>query len=59
MASCPDCEAVLDVEEDEVEQGEVINCPDCGAELEVVNTNPIEVKRGEEEEEEDDEEEED
>jgi alpha-aminoadipate carrier protein LysW len=59
MASCPDCEAVMDVEEDEVEQGEVINCPDCGAELEVVNTNPIEVKRIEEEEEEDDEEEED
>ena len=58
MASCPDCEAVLDVEEDEVEQGEVINCPQCGAELEVVNTNPIEVKRVEEEEEEDDEEEE-
>ena len=59
MASCPDCEAVMDVEEDEVEQGEVINCPDCGAELAVVNTNPIEVKRIEEEEEEDDEEEED
>ncbi len=59
MASCPDCEAVMDVEEDEVEQGEVINCPECGAELEVVNTNPIEVKRIEEEEEEDDEDEED
>ena len=51
MASCPDCEAVLDVEEDEVEQGEVINCTECGAELEVVNTNPIEVKRIAEEEE--------
>ena len=55
MASCPDCEAVMDVEEDEVEQGEVINCPECGAELEVVNTNPVEVKRIEEEEEEEEE----
>ena len=54
MASCPDCAALLDVEEDEVEQGEVINCPGCGAELEVVSTNPIEVRRIEGEEEEED-----
>lgn len=58
MAVCPDCEAPLDVEEDEVEEGEVINCPDCGVELEVVSTNPIEVERIEEEEEEDEDEEE-
>lgn len=60
MASCPDCEALLDVEEDDVEQGEVINCPECGVELEVVNTNPIEVElvEDEEEDEEDDDEEE-
>lgn len=60
MASCPDCEALLDVEEDDVEQGEVINCPECGVELEVVNTNPIEVElvEDEEEDEEDDDDEE-
>ena len=58
MASCPDCEAVLDVEDDEVEEGEVINCPECGVELEVVNTHPIEVERIEDEEEEEMEEEE-
>ena len=57
MPSCPDCEAKLDVEEDEVEQGEVINCPECGVELEVLNTNPLEVKQIEEEEEEEEEEE--
>ena len=55
MPSCPDCEAKLDVEEDEVEQGEVINCPECGVELEVLNTNPLEVKQIEEEEEEEEE----
>ncbi len=59
MASCPDCEAVLDVEEDEVEEGEVINCPECGVELEVVHINPIEVELVEDEEEEEEEEEED
>ncbi len=49
MASCPECDAALDVEEDEVEEGEVVNCPECGLELEVVHTNPIEVERVEEE----------
>jgi alpha-aminoadipate carrier protein LysW len=56
MANCPECEAPLDIEEDEVEEGEVINCPECGVELEVVNTNPIEVELVEEEEEEEGEE---
>ncbi len=54
MAVCPECEAPLDVEEDEIEEGEVINCPDCGVELEIVHTDPIEVEMVEEEEEEPD-----
>lgn len=57
MASCPDCASPLDVEEDEVEEGELISCPECGLELEVVKTNPIEVERVEEEKEEEEEEE--
>ena len=52
MANCPECEALLDVDEDEVEEGDVINCPECGLELEIVNLNPIEVEMVEEEEEE-------
>lgn len=53
MAHCPECEAVIDVEDD-VEEGALMDCPDCGAELEVVNTNPVEldVISGEEAEEE-------
>lgn len=46
----------MDIEEEEVEEGEVINCPECGTELEVVHLNPLEVERIEEEEEEEDEE---
>jgi alpha-aminoadipate/glutamate carrier protein LysW len=42
MAHCPKCEAVIDVEDD-VEEGAMMDCPDCGAELEVVNTNPVEL----------------
>jgi alpha-aminoadipate carrier protein LysW len=42
MAFCPECEAALDVEDD-VEEGQRLDCPECGAQLEVVNTNPLEI----------------
>jgi len=61
MVYCPECESDLDIEEDEVDEGEVVSCPECGTDFEVVTTNPIELKlvgEEEEEEEEDDEEEE-
>jgi lysine biosynthesis protein LysW len=50
MAHCPECEALLDVEEDDVEEGDIINCAECGLELEIVNQSPLEVERVEEEE---------
>ena len=43
MATCPECEAIIDVEGDEIEEGRRLDCPECGAELEVVNTNPLEL----------------
>jgi len=52
MTSCPACEAVIDVEEEDIEEGQTMDCPECGAELEVVNTNPVELDVLEEEEEE-------
>jgi alpha-aminoadipate carrier protein LysW len=55
MAYCPECEATIDVEDDDVEEGQKLDCPECGAELEVVNTNPLEldvISTGEEEDEE-------
>jgi alpha-aminoadipate carrier protein LysW len=61
MVYCPECESDLDIEEDEVDEGEVVSCPECGTDFEVVTTNPIELKlvdEEEEEEEEDDDEEE-
>lgn len=42
MAFCPECEAVIDVGDD-IEEGKRLDCPECGAELEVVNTNPLEL----------------
>jgi alpha-aminoadipate carrier protein LysW len=56
MASCPACEAVIDMGDEEFEEGQTVECPDCGAELEVVNTNPLELDILQEEEEEEEEE---
>lgn len=50
MAICPECDASIDIEEDEIEEGQTLDCPECGAELEVVSTNPVELNLIEEEE---------
>ena len=44
MVLCPECETNLDVEEEEVDEGEVISCPECGTDFEVVTTSPLELK---------------
>jgi alpha-aminoadipate carrier protein LysW len=44
MVYCPECETDLDIDEDEVEEGEVVSCPECGSDFEVITTNPIELK---------------
>jgi alpha-aminoadipate/glutamate carrier protein LysW len=54
MLYCPECETSLDVEEDEVDEGEVLSCPECGSDFEVTTINPVELKPVEEEEEYDD-----
>ncbi len=59
MVVCPECESDLDIEEDDVEEGEVVSCPECGTDFEVVAVEPLELTRVEEEEDEDEDEEED
>ena len=60
MVLCPECETDLDIEEDEVDEGEIVSCPECGTDFEVVTTNPLELNPiSEEEEAEEKEEEED
>ncbi|MFP5207996.1 MAG: hypothetical protein ACLGRW_01755 [Acidobacteriota bacterium] len=56
MPSCPECENELDIEEDEVEEGDVVACDECGTEFEVVGVEPLELARVDEDLEEDDEE---
>ena len=57
MVLCPECESDLDIEEDEVDEGEIVSCPECGADFEVVTVNPLELNRVVDEEEEEEEEE--
>jgi hypothetical protein len=53
----------VDVDEEEVEEGEILTCPECSAELEVVQVHPVSVNvisdDEDEEDDEDDEEEDD
>ena len=35
MTKCPECDAEIDLDEDEVEEGEIVGCPECDVELEV------------------------
>ena len=43
MAKCPECGAVLDIDVDEIEEGEILSCPDCAVDLEVVSLHPLEL----------------
>ena len=41
MAVCPDCEATVEIDEYDVDKGEIISCPECGVDLEVVGLAPL------------------
>jgi uncharacterized Zn finger protein (UPF0148 family) len=60
MATCPSCEAPdLEVDEYELEEGEIITCPECGTSLEVTGLAPVEFDVISDDDDEDDDEEED
>ena len=48
MPGCPECETDLNVDVDEVEEGDVIACEECGSEFEVVGVEPLELAKIEE-----------
>lgn len=56
MASCPECENSLDIEVDELEEGDVVACGECGSEYEVVGVDPLELTKMEEDYEDDEDE---
>jgi len=48
MVSCPKCDAPIDVEEEELDEGDVLSCDECGASLTVASVNPVELESDEE-----------
>ena len=45
MPSCPECDNNLDIDLEEVEEGDVVSCDECGSEYEVVGVEPLELAR--------------
>jgi alpha-aminoadipate carrier protein LysW len=41
VVRCPKCGAEVDVDEDEVEEGEILTCLECETDLEVVQKHPV------------------
>lgn len=44
MVNCPVCDAGLDIDEDELDEGDEFTCDECGAELAVTSTDPLEIE---------------
>lgn len=42
---CPECDNPLDIDQDEVEEGETVTCDECGEELEIVSVEPLQLFR--------------
>ena len=59
MATCPECDAEIEVDEFDVDKGDQLSCPDCGSNLEVVGLSPIELDLAPEDDEDDDEDDDD
>jgi alpha-aminoadipate carrier protein LysW len=57
MVTCPVCHGDIDVEEEDVDEGDPVSCDECGADLKVVSTSPLELESAEDLEEEDEDEE--
>lgn len=51
MVNCPLCDAVMDVDEDELDEGDSLTCEECGANLTVSGTSPLELTADPEDEE--------
>jgi alpha-aminoadipate carrier protein LysW len=48
MVKCPQCESVIDVDEEDLDEGDPLSCDECGADLRVIGTDPLELKLADE-----------
>jgi alpha-aminoadipate carrier protein LysW len=57
MVNCPLCDAVIDVDEEELDEGDALICEECGANLSVSGVSPLELASEKEQADDDDDEE--
>ncbi len=49
MVTCPECDGQIDIEEDELDEGDTVSCDECGATLRVVGVEPLELESADDE----------
>lgn len=54
MVNCPLCDAALDFDEDELDEGDEITCEECGETVRVSSKDPLELEGTGDEDEDDD-----
>ena len=59
MVNCPNCDAVIDLDEEELDEGDTLTCDECGADLSVTGLDPLELETSEDEDEEEEEDDDD
>ena len=57
MVTCPKCQGAIDIDEEDVDEGDTLSCDECGEDLKVVGTDPLELEPVDEADEEEEEEE--
>jgi alpha-aminoadipate carrier protein LysW len=59
MVNCPSCDAIIDVDQEDLDEGESLTCDECGSTLNVVSLDPLELEVEDDVDEDEDEEDED
>ena len=55
MATCPECDADVEIDEVDADVGDEVSCPECGQSLVVSGTDPVELDFADDEDEEEEE----
>lgn len=44
MVTCPECDADLEIDEQDIDEGDAVRCESCGTEFEVAGVDPLELE---------------
>lgn len=44
MITCPNCKNDIDVDEEELDEGDIFDCSECGSSLRVASVGPLELE---------------